>query len=193
MLIPISDLIELFYPSLCITCGGRLVSQEKYLCSKCWFDLPVSRYHLDKQNKVGQLFWGRVPVEFATSYFFYRKGSRYQQLVHYIKYKGLKELGFEAGIRFGNSLAGSRFFKSIDLLVPVPLHPQKEKLRGYNQSEWIARGISGRLNRPVSLGSLQRITHTATQTRKDRFGRWQNVKGIFKVTQPRTFQNRHIL
>jgi ComF family protein len=194
MLSPIlNDFLELFYPSLCITCGERLISQEKFICLKCWLDLPVSRYHQDPDNKVAQLFWGRIPVEHATSYFIYRKGSRYQKLIHSVKYYGMKELGFETGRRFGEMLTESVHFRSVDLIVPVPLHPGKERKRGYNQSEWIARGIAERLNKPVICGNLQRMVNTSTQTRKDRFGRWRNVQGIFRVKNPGEFRNKHIL
>ena len=104
------DVLGLFYPQLCITCGERLISQEKYLCMKCWFDLPLSRFENENENKVAQLFWGRVQIELATSYFHYRKGSRYQKLIHFIKYKGLKELGLETGRRFGDILAEAENF-----------------------------------------------------------------------------------
>src|SRR5690554_2263791 len=132
------DVLGLFYPQLCITCGERLISQEEYICLKCWFDLPVSRFENERENKVAQLFWCRVQIETATSYFHYRKGSRYQKLIHFIKYKGLKELGLIAGKRFGHTLAESDHFNRIDGIVPVPLHPKKRKKRGFNQSEWIA-------------------------------------------------------
>ena len=187
------DLVELLYPQLCITCGNRLVSQEKYICIGCWLDLPVSRFHIVPENIVAQLFWGRVQIEHATSYFFYQKGSRYQKLIYYIKYKGLKELGMETGKRFGDILSDSDSFKSIDVIVPVPLHPNKQKSRGYNQSEWIGRGLAEVLKKPLDAGNLHRKIHSATQTRKDRFGRWQNVDGIFGVHHPDEFSHKHIL
>ena len=84
-----NNFLELFFPALCITCGERLVSQEKRICFKCWLDLPVTNFHLNNENKVAQLFWGRIEIENATSYFSYKKGSRYQHLIHFIKYKGL--------------------------------------------------------------------------------------------------------
>ena len=189
----VDDLLGLFYPDLCITCGERLLSHEKYVCLSCWHDLPKTNFHLDAENKVAQLFWGRVHIEYATSFFSYRKGSRYQQLIHYTKYKGLKELGFEVGRRFGFDLNESGIFQSVDWIVPVPLHPKKQKKRGYNQSEWIARGLAEAMQKQVSVDHLFRKTHTATQTRKNRFERWQNVEGIFDVTQPADFENKHIL
>jgi len=188
-----NDLLELFYPSLCITCGERLVNHEKYICMKCWLDLPVTNFHVDPENNVARLFWGRVKIENATSYFFYRKGSRYQKLIQYIKYRGLKELGYELGIRLGDKLSVAPEYKPVGMIVPVPLHPKREKSRGYNQSEWIARGIAVGFNHPVETCNLCRTVYNPTQTRKDRYGRWQNVEGIFKVRDPGRFEGRHIL
>ncbi len=188
-----NDLLELIYPSLCIACGERLVSQEKFVCMKCWLDLPVTNFHLDPDNNVARLFWGRVKIEQATAFFYYRKGSRYQQLIHFIKYRGLKELGYEAGIRLGDLLSTAVRFNSSELIVPVPLHPKKEKNRGFNQSEWIARGIAVSFNHPVVSDNLYRQVYNPTQTRKDRYGRWQNVEGIFMVRDPGRFEGRHIL
>lgn len=187
------DVLGLFYPQICITCGERLISQEQFVCMRCWFDLPLSRFEHEHENKVAQLFWGRVQIEHATSYFHYRKGSRYQKLIHFIKYKGLKELGLLTGKKFGTLLAESDHFKEINVIVPVPLHPKKEKKRGFNQSEWIARGISAGMHKPVSEANLFRKIFTSTQTRKNRFERWQNVDGIFGVKNPEEFENQHIL
>ncbi len=188
-----NDILELFFPALCVACGERLVSQEKFMCVPCWSDLPVTNYHLTPENKVAQLFWGRVKVEYATAFFSYKKGSNYQHLIHYTKYRGLKELGFETGKRFGAVLRESQFFNSVDVVVPVPLHPKKQKLRGYNQSEWIANGIAQTMDRPLSVKNLKRNLHTSTQTRKNRFERWQNVESTFEVTNPKEFTDRHIL
>jgi ComF family protein len=187
------NLLELFFPTLCVTCGNRLVTQEKFLCIDCWHDLPVTNFHFDTENKVSRLFWGRVKIENGTSFFAYNKGSKYQHLIHFIKYKGLKELGFETGRRFGIALSASPGFNSVDFVVPVPLHPKKQKQRGYNQSEWIARGVSDSLKKPVSAGNLRRNLHTSTQTRKTRYERWENVDNIFEVIRPEEFAGKHIL
>ena len=186
------DFLDLIYPKLCITCDRKLVTQERYICLHCLSDLPRTKFHLDAENKVAQLFWGRVKVEYATSWLFFRKGSRYQKLIHYLKYKGLKEVGEEMGLLFGNELKESPFHQ-IDIVVPVPLHPKKLKQRGYNQSEWIARGIATSLSKPLSADNLVREIFTPTQTRKNRFERWQNVEDIFSVKQPARFFRKHVL
>lgn len=188
-----NDFIELFFPSLCITCGNRSEGNDNNICFDCWQDLPVTNFHMNCENKVTQLFWGRVQIENASSYFSYKKGSRYQKLIHCIKYKGMKELGFEIGQRFGYILKESENFRDTDLIIPVPLHPKKLKLRGYNQSEWLGRGISKSMKIPLSSDNLYRKTFTSTQTRKNRFERWQNVEGIFGIKAPNEFKGKHIL
>lgn len=189
----LNDILEMFFPSLCLTCEKRLVSQESHICFECWQDLPVTNFHLDNQNKVAQLLWGRVNIENATAYFSYKKGSRYQHLIHFIKYKNLKELGYETGKRFGYQLSKSESFKLIDIVVPVPLHPKKEKKRGYNQCDYIAQGIGEAMSKTTIKDNLYREKFTSTQTRKNRFERWQNVEGIFGIKRPDEFTGRHIL
>ncbi|MEN8116424.1 MAG: phosphoribosyltransferase family protein [Bacteroidota bacterium] len=189
----ISDILELFFPSLCIACGERLISQEKFVCFSCWFDLPVTNFHENPENKVAQLFWGRVKIENATSFFSYKKGSKYQQLIHFIKYKGQKKLGLEAGRKFGYVLRETESFSCIDTVVPVPLHPKKEKIRGFNQSSWIAQGVAEAMGKTLSDNNLYRKIHTSTQTRKNRYERWQNVEGIFGLKNPEEYSGKHIL
>ena len=188
-----NSLLDFIFPKFCVTCENRLVTQEKFLCIDCWHDLPVTNFHFSSENKVAQLFWGRVKIENATSFFTYNKGSNYRHLIHFIKYKGLKELGFETGRKFGISLSDSPGFNSVDIVVPVPLHPKKQKLRGYNQSEWIASGISESMGKTVSFHNLRRNLHTSTQTRKNRYERWENVDNIFEVSRPEEFAGKHIL
>lgn len=188
----LESFIELLYPQLCITCRRKLFADEDYMCLKCWNDLPRTNFHNDRDNKIAQLFWGRVPVENATSWLFFRKGSQYQQLIHHLKYREMKEIGYELGKIMGKELAGSAF-ATADVVFPLPLHKKKEKQRGYNQSAWIAKGISESLQKPVSFNNLIRAKYTDTQTRKTRFERWENVEGIFEVTAPQEIKSKHIL
>jgi len=188
----IDGFLELFFPRLCVTCNRKLYTDEKYLCLHCILELPKTNFHTDSQNKVAQLFWGRVPVEHVTAWLFFRKGSRYQRLIHFLKYKGMKEIGEEMGNRFGQDILHS-CFGDVDLIVPVPLHEKKLKQRGYNQSEHIAKGMAEGLKKPMIPGNLIRVRSTDTQTRKGRFQRWQNVEGVFMVADPDALAGRHIL
>jgi ComF family protein len=186
------DFIDLIYPNLCITCGSDLPGDERYICPKCWLDMPKTNLHQERENEIEKVFWGRFPITYATSLFYFTKGSRYQKLIHEIKYQGKKEIGRELGKRFGAQLKSS-VFSEIDYLVPVPLHKRKKRKRGFNQSEWIAKGMSETLEKPVISNNLFRITHTKTQTRKSRFERWKNVENVFHLKDKTLFEDSHIL
>lgn len=186
-------LTELLFPRLCVVCGDKLIEQEQWICLNCIHHIPRTNFHLDRDNPVARLFYGRVNIENATSFFYFSKGSNYQTLLHDLKYKGMKELGKEIGKHFAIDLQQSPEFRSVDIICPVPLHPSKEKKRGYNQSWWIAFGIAQQMNKELSSDNLRRITATETQTRKSRFARWQNVEGIFELSDPEAFSGKQIL
>lgn len=186
-------LTELLFPKLCVVCGDKLIEQEQWICLHCLHHIPRTNFHLYPDNPVAQIFYGRIPIELATSFFYFSKGSKYQTLLHNLKYKGMKELGDEIGKHFGIDLMQSPGFSSVDVICPVPLHPDKEKKRGYNQSWWIASGMARQMEKELSDDNLKRITATETQTRKGRFERWQNVEGIFGLSHPEAFTGKHIL
>ncbi len=186
-------LTELIFPRLCVTCGDKLIEQEQWICLYCLHHIPRTNFHLEPENPVAQLFYGRVRIEYATAFFHFSKGSKYQSLLHNLKYKGMKELGAEIGKQFAIDMLQSESFTSVDVICPVPLHPQKEKKRGYNQSWWIASGIAQQMQKHLSDDNLKRITATETQTRKARYERWQNVEGIFELSDPEAFSGKHIL
>jgi ComF family protein len=140
-----------------------------------------------------QLFWGRVQIEKATSWFFFQKGSNYQHLLHHLKYKGLRGIGVEMGRNFGSELIANNYFDEVDVIVPVPLHPKKEKKRGYNQSLAIAEGLSQRLEIPIETEHLIRRFYSETQTRKGRFERWENVCELFDLKVEGYFSGKHVL
>jgi ComF family protein len=182
----------LFWPNVCACCSIGLMRGEQYICSHCMFELPATNFHKEHDNPVAQIFWGRAPVEYATAGYFFRKGNRVQKLVHQVKYKGQKEMGTMLGREMGKHLRDS-CFSDVDLIAPVPLHPHKFRKRGYNQSEWIARGVAEVLNKPLDIHTLVRRFFTASQTRKKRFDRWENVDSGFGLVTPDSFAGRHIL
>ena len=187
------DFLNLFYPMVCASCGEKLLNQEKVICTGCLADLPRTNFHLQKENPVIQLFWGRVDVKNATALFRFQKGSRFQDLLHLLKYKGRKDVGEELGRQLGFELKKSDFYKNIQYVVPVPLHPKRQKKRGYNQAECIARGIAESMEIKMDTTNLIRNLATETQTKKTRIERWQNVESIFKLLDAEFYKNAEIL
>jgi ComF family protein len=186
------DLFSLIFPQVCPACGNTLYIQENSICTKCLYELPKTNFHFNKDNEVARLFWGRIKLEAATSYYFYYKGSKFQNIIHQFKYKGQKHIGFNLGRLFGADLKNTPF-SEIEIIHPVPLHYKKLKRRGYNQSEYIARGISESLNKPVITDAVYRATDVETQTIKSRYERWENIKDVFKIKKVNKLENKHIL
>ncbi|MDR0421332.1 MAG: ComF family protein [Prevotellaceae bacterium] len=190
---PVKYFFDLIYPELCDICGVSLVRGEKIICSDCAIDIPLTHNWNERENSVEQIFWGRIPVVAATSYFFFNRGSKYRVLLHKLKYSGRADIGIMLGLRFGNELATCEIFSNIDFIIPVPLHPKKQQSRGYNQSEKICIGLSNAMNKPVDTKTLVRSEFTNTQTQKNRMERWHNVSNVFEIRNAEKLENKHIL
>ena len=187
------DFVNLIYPKVCAACSLNLFKNEELICTKCLYELPRTNYHLDPDNPVAQIFWGRVPVDFATSLYFFHKGSKFRRLIHKLKYQGEKEIGAELGKVLGLALKETGRFNENTVIIPVPLHQKKLRKRGYNQSWWIASGISTVLNAPLEDKILIRSAFTDTQTKKTRLERWKNVETVFQVKHPEKIQNKKVI
>lgn len=178
----LNGFVELFYPRLCVGCGRKLFQDEHSLCVECLSSLPLAQVHESEDNFVEQHLYGRPYIESATTLMVYGKETVPQKIIHEIKYHGAKELAQSMGRMLGRQMKGGRF-SSVDMIVPVPLHPKRLKWRGYNQSEWIAKGLSEELGVPVRSDLVERVVETSTQTNKNAEERWSNVKGIFALRQ----------
>jgi len=178
----INDFFNLIFPKLCKACNNSLLKNEDIICTNCIITLPKTNFHLDAENPVNKIFWGRVQIMMATSFYAFSKKSKVQNLLHQLKYKGVKEVGYVVGKLFGSDLKKADYFKNIDFIVPVPLHKNKLKKRGYNQSEWIAKGISESMKIPIKTEVLYRKVDSQTQTKKGRYKRWKNVDEIFGIS-----------
>jgi len=188
----LKDFANLIFPEVCAVCDEGLMNNEKVICTKCLYHIPKTNFVNNPDNEVAKLFWGRTNIQNATSFFYFNKGSNYQKLIHKLKYKAKTEIGFEMGKIFGTELKSSKF-NEIDIIVPVPLHKIKFRKRGFNQCDFIARGISEILKKPVDYKCCYRKIFTDSQTKKSRYERWENVDDIFDVNNPEIFTGKHIL
>ncbi len=187
----ISDLIDLIFPRHCCVCGETLSRQEHDICLNCLYALPKIEQH--HKLEIEQTFWGKVEIEHATSFMYYRKGSPYNALMHRLKYKNAPEVGTRLAEMAAKELLESGFFDDITRIVPLPLSKKKQRQRGYNQSEYIARGLSAVTGIPIDASLVKRDISNETQTHKNRDERWENVKDIFSVNSNATLDGEHVL
>lgn len=189
-----ADLSHLIYPSTCLVCENEVVAETDLLCVSCYGNLHFTHYEkFDEPSDLDQVFWGRVPLENTCALLCFQKNSGTQNILHAIKYAGKQKLAFEMGALFGQKLMeNSAKYGTIEALIPVPLHPKKAFLRGFNQSERIAAGIASVLAIPVDEKLLTRGVFTESQTKKSRMNRWDNVSDVFRVDVTHISNYQHI-
>lgn len=186
------DLLGLFYPHLCPACFTRQPPRGELLCTDCLFHLPKTNYHQHLENPFTERFWGRLSIKTGAALFHFTKGSNAQRLIHQLKYKGRKDIGSRLGEWYGHYLKETDHW-DVEVIVPVPLHPKKQWLRGYNQSAAIGEGLAKSMEIPHLPNGLVRVTHSETQTRKSRLERLGNVMNNFAVSQAEALAGRHVL
>jgi ComF family protein len=183
---------QLFFPHHCVACGTDTLNQDTELCWHCLGSLPATHFASLPANPLEKIFWGRLPIQAATALYFYTQNSLLQKTMHAFKYHRNQKLGIQLGRLLGENLLNAGRFQ-VDLLVPVPLHPRKEKQRGFNQAAIICEGISQVMKIPFKEGILQRPAPSETQTNKSRIERWKNIEGNFSVSNSHAIEGKHCL
>jgi len=185
--------MSLIYPRYCEACDGLLYKHEAIICNKCVVSLPKSNFHINPNNPILLALGGRIPLKNATSLLLFEKEGRVQNLLHALKYEKQQIVGIKLGEELYKHVKLSDFLSTIDVIVPVPLHPKKLKQRGFNQSECFAKGIAEQSKIKLDTGTLIREHETSTQTKKRKYERWENVKDVFAITSAEKFKNKHVL
>ncbi len=189
----LSDLLSILFPSCCQSCRENLVRNERLICTRCYIELTRTGFHLERDNYVEKLFWGRCNIVKAAVFAEYVKGGIISRLIYRLKYNGIREIGSALGELYGRELSDDGFLDDIDLLVPVPLHSRRYRKRGFNQSLLIAEGIASVCSLPVGSRNLVRRSPGGSQTIRSRIERWQNVDESFQILRPDDFAGLHLL
>ena len=188
------DFKDFFFPRTCMGCGKKLLVHESVVCLSCLSGLPFTGLGNTPGNGMERQFWGRFPIERASSLFYYAKGGEVASMLHGMKYYGRRKVCRQMGNWLAAELSATGFFDGIDCLIPVPLHPCRLRQRGYNQSGLLAEGISEQTGIPLCTDALVRTHNNRTQTHKSGYERWQNTDGLFAATvQAASLADRHIL
>ncbi|MDX1753144.1 MAG: phosphoribosyltransferase family protein [Salinimicrobium sediminis] len=187
------DFLDLLYPRMCYGCETALTSNEKILCTNCLHGLPLADHHLQADNPVEKIFYGRIPVENATSLLLFEKKGVTQKLIHNLKYRGHQEIGNFLGTWLGAELKELPAWKEITMVIPVPLHKQKLKKRGFNQVAQFGMEIAKALEIPYRDDVLLKISASQTQTLKKRFARWGTFEETFILENEKALKDAHVL
>ncbi len=188
-----NDVVHLLYPHVCAGCGSDVISRGQVICFECTSGMPVTGFCFHEQNPVEKIFRGRLLLANASAQVYFTKDSPVQNMLHRLKYGGLKQIGILMGRLTGEDLKRSGLYNDVDAVVPLPLNVRKQKTRGFNQAALIAEGIGSALNIPVLNDVVARKKYTETQTHKSRAERWNNIEGKFEVVNAGELMDKHVL
>lgn len=186
-------LLHMTHPQLCVACGADAPSGQTCFCLPCRTKLSPSKMYLQRENEFTERFWGRLPLESAAAMYYFTRKSPIQRALHQLKYQNQPQVGVKIGREFGQLLLQSPVLQTVEGIVPVPLHPDKERLRGYNQSAMLAQGLAEAMGVPMITGALVRSLFTDTQTSKKRMERFENVGEVFAIERPEDLRGKHLL
>lgn len=189
----IKEIFNIFYPEICLCCKDPLTTNEKIICITCRHELPITNFTTEKNNLIEQIFYGRVHITEATSLLYFLKKGKVQQLIHELKYNNQQQVGNFIGEWLAEEMLASKRFKTIDCIIPVPLHKKKQQKRGYNQVSNFGKLLAEKLRIPFYENVLIKTFDTKTQTKKLRIERWKNAEHQFKIQNIEFIENKHIL
>lgn len=186
------DLSRLFFPNLCEVCDTPLAHGEETMCLKCRYNLPLCNITNTSYNFIHQRLMRHVPINLATAYFFYHRNSSYTNLILSAKYRGRPKIVQLLAEEFAKKIIPTGFFNGIDIIIPVPMHRTKKAQRGYNQTDYIARGLSNVSG--IRIGdNIVATKNNSTQTRKGAYNRWLNAQNRYSIKNPEQLSSLHIL
>lgn len=187
------DLLSVILPNYCAGCGCILGHKEPFLCVSCRGKLIETQMHTQKENRIMKRLYGQCDLFCATSLFYFHKDSVVQHLIHQLKYNGREEIGAWLGNWLGEKIKNIKEFQKTDVIIPVPLHKNKLKKRGYNQVALFGKSLARILHREYVDDVLVKIKTNTTQTQKDLWSRFTDSKDIFSIQNEHKIQGKNIL
>lgn len=188
----VRDITDFLMPRKCLMCGNRLSGTESHICTYCLMNLPLTEHHKLEHSLLEKRFWGLFPVEKAVA-MFHHDGEQTRHIIYNIKYWGHPEVATYLAQMYAQELKESGFFEGIDAIIPLPLHWHRQLKRHYNQSHYIAQGISQKTGIPVWKRVVKRTINNPSQARKKGVDRMANVAGIFQLRHPERIEGKHLL
>ncbi len=185
-----NSMLDVIYPNNCSICSTNLNGNESYLCLNCKYDLPYINQLPTNVESLQKLFWGRVDVKQIFALLNYQKGNQTQKILHQLKYNKKTKLAQHFGEMIGDLVKSSEKYA---YLIPVPLHPKKKRIRGFNQSTVIAKGMLKTTNIPILEKVIKRTEFNKSQTNFSKYDRWDNVRNIFSIVKPKLLENKHVI
>jgi competence protein ComFC len=184
------NLFDFFLPRFCPGCNKKLSSKEEPVCKECLSSIFIPDQSLLKNEFNRKFASTKIITDFYSTYIF-ESDKTLQNIIHALKYAKKFSIGTYLGKILSEGIVARNW--SIDIVIPVPIHHLKKAERGYNQSDFIAKGIGKSLKIPYSVNLVKRTRYTESQTGLDASNRAKNVENAFKVRKPKEIRNKNLL
>lgn len=189
----LKNVLNIFFPAVCAGCETVLLDTEEVICTTCLHRLPVIDNQEYAEELVRQHFYGRFEIAHAASLLFFYQEGLTQQLMHRLKYRGDERISGFLGNWLGEILKEQEWTRSVDIILPVPLHKKRKRKRGYNQVTGFGTALSKKLGCAYREDILFKIHNVRTQVFKGRQARAEIEDTFFEVKKGDELYGRHIL
>lgn len=180
-------LVNLLFPNRCLECN-RIIDHDEVVCELCIDQIHFTHHHYSESNLLLEKCRLLFPIENAFALMQFEEKSTSQKIIHQLKYGSREKIG---RIISNWTLEKIDFSQSkVDLLVTIPLHPKKQKERGYNQLHVFADNLSTALKIPCDHHLIKRNFYKKAQAQKRREQRTFN-ENLFSITK--NISNQHVL
>ncbi len=187
-----SDFLNLFYPAVCMGCKTSLYDGENVLCIECASAIPMAYDLLEYDEKVKDLFYGRLELHHARSLFFYEKIGIVQSMIHELKYAGQEHVSGYLGAWMADYVKRDPLFADVDVVIPVPVHAKRLRKRGYNQVSSFGRELSEVLGVSFRESVLTKTKNTINQAQLGQVKRSDERESPYRL-QEELPEGSHVL
>lgn len=184
-------ILDLFFPRVCGACKQEKV-QGNPICVQCLAGLPILKTSNPTTHPAHQRLQQRFLYQEAFSFLYMNKNGMVHELLHQVKYKYRKDLALYLGELLANAVQGF-FTTKIDAVIAVPIHVEKIKMRGYNQSFILAACIAKKMNIPFYPKALIKVKNTSSQTSKTRLERIKNLRESIQTGECHFLEGKNVL
>lgn len=186
------SILQWILPLSCRGCGRHVEKADWPVCEVCMKQLPLTEHAHYRANEVERMFVDDKKFVRGGAYSYYYRESVIHKLLIEMKFHQRPEIGEQLGRRAAEAFMKEHFFDGIDVIIPLPLHPIRLRERGYNQAEYIARGISAATGISVDTEHLIRAKNNDKQSMQ----KWSDrvaAKQMFALKNEQNLRGKHVL
>lgn len=187
------SVLSVVFPTVCPACNKRLVENQDEICEHCLATLPRTNEVAIQGNITEDKFQDIPNFVSGAAWLSFTHDNIVGNLIHKFKYQQHPWIGYYLARAAAKEYIPFDFFNTIDLIIPVPLHPKRLRERGFNQAEWIARGLKAETGIEIDTTHLTRDVNNTHQAQLMGTDRTKNVDLIFNINHPEELYRKHIL